>query len=74
MKVSFLQNAPRFFSADMNVFKEMNCWDLYKETYNLVFTTFLRLATLEESEVQLFFLFIQASTYITIITGLVHLS
>lgn len=48
--VSFLQNAPRFFSADMNVFKEINCWDLYKETYNLVFTTFLRLATLEESE------------------------
>ena len=49
--VSFLEDAPRFYSEENELLKQTDCWDLYKVTYNLVLLTFLRLATHKESKV-----------------------
>ena len=49
--VSFLQEAPRFFSEEIEMLKKNNTWELFKETKKLVFLTFLRMSTHKESKV-----------------------
>ena len=57
--VSFLQEAPRFYSEEKDVLKALpTAWKLFNETQNLVFLTFVRMATHKESKVLLFFAFI----------------
>jgi len=48
--VSFLQDAPRLYSKEIELLKQTDCWGLYQATYNLVFLTFLRMATYKESK------------------------
>lgn len=50
--VSFLQEAPRFYSEEQEVLKASPvAWNLFKETQKLVFLTFIRMATHKESKV-----------------------
>jgi activating signal cointegrator complex subunit 2 len=52
--VSFLQEAPRFFSEEIEMLKKNNTWELLKEIKKLVFLTFLRMSTHKESKVLAF--------------------
>lgn len=50
--VSFLQEAPRFYSEEKDILKASPpAWNLFKETQKLVFLTFIRMATHKESKV-----------------------
>ncbi|KZS18432.1 Activating signal cointegrator 1 complex subunit 2 [Daphnia magna] len=49
--VSFLQEAPRFYSEEKDILKASPpAWNLFKETQKLVFLTFIRMATHKESK------------------------
>ncbi|XP_046441124.1 activating signal cointegrator 1 complex subunit 2-like [Daphnia pulex] len=49
--VSFLQEAPRFYSEEKDALKALpTAWKLFKETQDLVFLTFVRMATHKESK------------------------
>ena len=48
--VSFLQEAPRFYSEENEIIKKAGGWNSFIDSYNLIFLVFVRLSTHKESK------------------------